>query len=214
IKTDPQSRQAYNVAEITEVAIRDPRTIVLKTKTPSAPLPDYLTFVEIMSKAQWDKLGKDADKDAFGIGPYKLKKLVVDNYIVLEKDPTNKTVSADNPDELVFQIMREPEQRVTALFNGEVQIAQFIPPHMVDRVKQNNSSKIVMSDSVEAMFVAMSPTAPPFDKKEVRQAVGYAIDRDAIIKRILQSQATKLESPVGPGQVGYSPNVEHKYTYN
>src|ERR1051325_9379330 len=36
IKTDPQSRQAYNVAEITEVTVRDPRTVVVKTKTPAA----------------------------------------------------------------------------------------------------------------------------------------------------------------------------------
>ena len=43
----------------------------------------------VMSKAQWDAHGRDADKDAFGIGPYKLKKLVVDNYIVLEKDQNN-----------------------------------------------------------------------------------------------------------------------------
>ena len=212
IKTDPQSRQAYNVAEVTEVLIRDPRTIVLKTKSPAAPLPDYLTFVFVMSKAQWDAHGRDADKDAFGIGPYRLKKLVVDQYIVLEKDPKHPDVSADNPDELVFQIMREPEQRVTALFNGEAQIAQFIPPHMVDRVQQNPASKIVMSDSVEAMFVAMSPLAPPFDKKEVRQAVGYAIDRDTIIKRVLQDQATKINGPVGPGQVGYATNIDYKYT--
>ena len=72
--------------------VRDPRTIVIKTKTPAAPLPDYLTFVIVMSKAQWDAHGRDADKDAFGIGPYKLKKLVVDNYIVLEKDPNNPEV--------------------------------------------------------------------------------------------------------------------------
>ncbi len=214
IKTDPQSRQAYNVAEVTEVLVRDPRTVVIKTKNPAAPLPDYLTFVIVMSKAQWDAHGRDADKDAFGIGPYKLKKLVVDNYIVLEKDPSNPEVSADNPDELVFQIMREPEQRVTALFNGEVQIAQFIPPHMVDRVQQNSAAKIIMSDSVEAMFVAMSPQTPPFDKKEVRQAVGYAIDRDTIIKRVLQGQATRLNAPVGPGQVGYAPNIDYKYTYD
>jgi peptide/nickel transport system substrate-binding protein len=214
IKTDPQSRQAYNVAEVSEVTVRDPRTVVIKTKTPAAPLPDYLTFVFVMSKAQWDKHGRDADKDAFGIGPYKLKKLAVDNYVVLEKDPSNPAATADNPDELVFQIMREPEQRVTALFNGEVQIAQFIPPHMVERVQQNPASKIAMSDSIEAMFVAISPLTPPFDKKEVRQAVGYAIDRDAIIKRVLLGQASKLYAPVGAGQVGYSPDIAYRYTYD
>ena len=215
IKTDPQSRQAYHVAGVKEVQIRDARTIVIKTSKPAAPLLDYLIFVIVTSKAQWDAHGRDADRDfPYGIGPYKLKKAVIDNYIVLEKDPTNPLVSPDNADELVFQIMREPEQRVTALFNGEVQIAQFIPPHLVARVQENPAMKIAMSDTVEAMFVAMSPLYPPFDKKEVRQAVGYAIDRDTIVKRILQGQATKLDAPVGPGQVGYTPDIGPKYTYD
>src|SRR5215475_8100610 len=215
IKTDPQSRQAYHVADIKEVLIRDPRTIVIKTKRPSAPLLDYMIFVIVTSKAQWDSHGRDADRDfPYGIGPYKLKKVVIDNYVVLEKDPTNPMVTADNPDELVFQIMREPEQRITALFNGEAQIAQFVPPHLVQRVQDNPAMKIAMSDTVEAMFVAMSPLYPPFDKKEVRQAVGYAIDRDTIIKRILQGQATKLDAPVGPGQVGYTPDIGPKYSYD
>src|SRR6185312_1035487 len=74
--------------------------------------------------------------------------------------------------------------------------------------------KIEMSDTVEAMFLAMSPRTPPFDKKEVRQAVGYAIDRDLIIKRILQGQATKINGPVGPGQVGYAPDIDYKYKYD
>jgi peptide/nickel transport system substrate-binding protein len=215
IKTDPQSRQQYHVADVKEVQIRDARTIVVKTSRPAAPLLDYMIFVIITSKAQWDAHGADADRIAtYGIGPYKLKKLVVDQYVALEKDPTNPLVTADNPDELVFQIMREPEQRVTALFNGEVQIAQFIPPHLVQRVRDNAASKIVMSETVESQFVAMSPLYTPFDKKEVRQAVGYAIDRDTIIKRVLQGQATKLDAPVGPGQVGYSPDIGNKYTYD
>jgi peptide/nickel transport system substrate-binding protein len=215
IKTDPQSRQAYHVADIKEVLIRDPRTIVIKTKKPSAPLLDYMIFTIVTSKAQYDKYGRDADREApYGIGPYKLKKIVIDNYLVLEKDPTSPQVTEDNPDELVFQIMREPEQRITALFNGEVQIAQFIPPHLVQRVQDNPSVKIAISDTVEAMFVAMSPLYPPFDKKEVRQAVGYAIDRDTIINRVLQGQATKLNAPVGPGQIGYSPDIANQYTYD
>jgi peptide/nickel transport system substrate-binding protein len=63
------------------------------------------------------------------------------------------------------------------------------------------------------MFLAMQPK-PPFDKKEVRQAVAYAIDRDKIIKTLLQGQASRLDGPTGPGQYGYNPNLKPKYTYN
>ena len=39
-------------------------------------------------------------------------------------------LSTDNPDIVIYRVMREPEQRVTALLNGEIQVAQFVPPHL------------------------------------------------------------------------------------
>jgi peptide/nickel transport system substrate-binding protein len=63
------------------------------------------------------------------------------------------------------------------------------------------------------MFLAMQPR-PPFDNKLVRQAVAYAIDRDAIIASILGGHASRLDGPIGPGQYGYSADLQPKYTYN
>ena len=68
------------------------------------------------------------------MGPYKLKELVIGQRIVLEKDESHPDVKPENPDTLIFSVMREPEQRVTALLNNEIQIAQFIPPHLAQRV--------------------------------------------------------------------------------
>ena len=93
--------------------------------------------------------------------------------------------------------MRETEQRVTALLNNEIQIAQFIPPHLYETVANSPNHKVVPTDSIEIMFLAMQPK-PPFDKKEVRQAVCYAIDKDKIIKTLLQGRATRLDAPLGP----------------
>jgi len=109
--------------------------------------------------------------------------------------------------------MREPEQRVTALLNNEIQIAQFIPPHLFKRVEASPGHKMVPVDSIEIMFLAMQPK-PPFDKKEVRQAVAYAIDRDKIINTLLQRLASRLDGPIGPGQYGYDPNLKPKYEHN
>jgi peptide/nickel transport system substrate-binding protein len=63
------------------------------------------------------------------------------------------------------------------------------------------------------MFLAMQPK-PPFDKKEVRQAVCYAVDRDKIIRTLLEGFATRLDGPVGKGQYGYDPNLRPRYEYN
>ena len=102
----------------------------------------------------------------------------------------------DNPDIVIYRLMREPEQRVTALLNGEIQIAQFVPPHLASRIEGSPRHRIVTSGSIEMMFLAMMPKREPWDSKELRQAVAYAIDREAIIKTVLQGQARVLHGPL------------------
>ncbi len=151
-----------------------------------------------------------------GAGPYKLKELVPGQRLVITKnlDYPGMRERRQLPDEVIFRVMRETEQRVTALLNGEIQIAQFIPPHLVARIEKNPNTKVVATESVEIMFLAMSPKFKPWDNKLLRKAVAYAIDRNKIIGTLLQGRATRLDGPLGPGQYGYDPNLEPKYKYD
>ena len=219
VLTDPQTKQIASVARpVKEATAIDKFTVRVTTKKPTAPLLDFLCDALIVtSKAIYDKHGaKEADrKYMYGGGPYKLVELVQGQRMVIAKRPDHPAMvrNPDAPDEIVFRVMREPEQRVAALMNNEVQIAQFIPPHLFTAVDSSPNHKIVTADSIEIMFLAMQPK-PPFDKKEVRQAVCHAIDRDKIIKTLLQGQARRLDGPLGPGQLGYNPNLKARYTYD
>lgn len=212
---DPQTKQKHNVRYVREVTAPDDHTVIIKTTEPVAPLLEFMQRVIVTSKAQFDKLGPNVDREApVGAGPYSIRQISVDNFIALQKVPGHPDVKPDNPDELIFRIMKEPESRVTALLNGEVQIAQFIPPQLVPRVQSSSAARIEWQDAVEIMFLAMSPTQKPWDIKEVRQAVAYAIDRDTLIRVILQGQATRLDGPIGPGQYAYDPNLQPRYTFD
>ena len=219
VLTDPQTKQIASVARpVKEATAIDKFTVKVTTKKPTAPLLDFLCDALIVtSKAIYDKHGaKEADrKYMYGGGPYKLVELVQGQRMVIAKRPDHPAAkkNPNAPDEIVFRVMREPEQRVAALKNNEVQIAQFIPPHLYKSVDDSPNLKIVLADSIEIMFLAMQPK-PPFDKKEVRQAVCYAIDRDKIIRTLLQGQAQRLDGPLGPGQLGYNPNLKTRYTYD
>ena len=145
-----------------------------------------------------------------GVGTDKLKELVIGQRIALEKELGHPDVKPENPDTLIFNIMREPEQRVTALLNNEIQIAQFVPPHLAERVKSAPNAELHPASSVEIMFLAMSSEYKPWDNPMLRQALCYAIDRDLIIKNVLKGQADRLDGPIGPGQYGYDPEYAKK----
>ncbi len=219
ILNDPQSKQKASVARpVKEAKAIDDFTVQITTKKPTAPLLDFLCDgLIITSKAAYDKYGPAvADRQhMMGSGPYELAELVQGQRMVIKKRPDHPAMSRNPhaPDEVVFRVMREPEQRVAALMNNEVQVAQLVPPHLMKTVDSSPKHKIVTTQSLVLMFLAMQPK-PPFDKKEVRQAVCYAIDRDKIIKTLLQGQAQRLDGPLGPGQLGYNPNLKTRYTYD
>jgi peptide/nickel transport system substrate-binding protein len=213
INTDPLSKQKQNTLPVKEVIAVDNYTVKFITKTPTASLLEYLfDRVLITAKDLYDQHGaRDVDRRyPWGWGPYKLKELVIGQRIVLEKDTANPTVRPEHPDTLIYNIMREPEQRVTALLNNEIQIAQFIPPHLADRVKSSANADLVAASSVEIMFLAMSPNFKPWDNVKLRQAVCHAIDRDSIIKNVMKAQADRLDGPIGPGQYGYDAEYAKK----
>jgi peptide/nickel transport system substrate-binding protein len=217
IRTDRDSKQRQNLAMVTDVQVVDDYTIKLITKEPTADLLAYFAdMLIITSKAQYDQFGPDGinQQPPLGTGPYVFKELIPKQRMVIAKNPRWWGGPVDGPDEVVYRIMPEAEVRITALLNGELQIAEFVPPHMIERVSNAPNAKFVSTDSIELMFLAMQPKVKPWDNPLVRQAVGYAIDRDAIIQSVLHGQARRLEGVVGPGTTGYDPHLRSPYTYN
>ena len=215
IKHDQRSVQQDNVESIVATEAVDPYTVKIVTKTPLAPLLPYLSEVSITGKDLYDQFGADADRKApYGWGPYTLEDIAIGQRMVLRKNPGWPGIKAENPDRLIFTRIREDEARITALLNGEVQIAMAIPPHLAPRVDATAGMKAVGVPSVEPMFLGMNPKYKPWDNKTLRQAVAYAIDREAIIKSVFQGQATMLDGPIGPGQYGYSADVTPKFRYD
>jgi peptide/nickel transport system substrate-binding protein len=216
---DPQSKQKASVAgPIIKAEAVDKYSVKFTTDKPVAPLLNFVcSRLIVTSKSIFDKYGREAaDKEhMIGAGPYRLKELISGQRLVMVKRPDHPEAKRNPraPDEIVYRVMRETEQRVTALLNGEIQIAHFIPPHLRHRVEKSSNSRIIAADSIEIMFLAMQPK-PPFDKKEVRQAVCHAIHRDQIISTLLEGFATRLDGPLGPGQYGYDPNLKPKLGYD
>jgi peptide/nickel transport system substrate-binding protein len=217
VKDDPTSKQKHNLAPVASIEQLDDYTVRMTTKEPTASLLSYLADLFIItSKAQYDQFGADQidHQPPTGTGPYMFKELVPNQRLVIAKNPNFYGGKVEGPDEVVYRIMRETEVRVTALLNNEIQIAQFVPPHLMERVNNAPNTKIVATDSQEIMFLAMMPKTKPWDNKLVRQAVCYSIDRDAIIQGVLMGQGKRLDGPIGAASYAYNPDLQPRYTYD
>lgn len=214
---DKLTRQVSNGKDVKTIEAIDPYTVKITTNEPIAPfLFAALDRLTIEAKHIYDQYGADvADREhPVGFGPYRIAQLTTGQRMVLEKDPASPFSVPNSPDQLIFQVMKEPEQRVTALLNGEIQIALYVPPHMIERIKASSTAHVALGTGIENNFLIMNPSIKPWDNKKLRQAVNYAIDKDAIIDNILDGLADRLDGPIGPGQYGYNPNFSPKYTYD
>ena len=218
VMTDPNSKQKQNLSMVAKMEAIDDHTVKVTTKEPTAPLLSYLTQFIITNKSVFDKYGAKAadEQHPVGAAEYKLERLVPGQMFAIVKNPDFPGMRdrPDAPDRIVFQIVREPEVRAVGLFNGEFQIAQRLIPDLIPQVEKNPNTKVVSVPAAEFMFLGMTPKRQPWNNKLVRQAVCYAIDRDAIIKNILRGQATRLDGVVGPGQYGYDPNTKERYPFD
>lgn len=215
IRNNPTSGKGYLVAGITDVELVDELTVRITTQNPDATLRDNLAGLAVTSKALFDAHGIEMfDKAPFGAGPYKLSEVRIGEHMVIARNDGHPLLSPGNPSEIMYRILPEPEQRVTALANGEVQIAQGVPPQLMQRVADMPNADIASINSVEMMFLAMSPNTPPWDKLEARQAVAHAINREGIVRAILQGQANLLNGPVSAGQIGFDEDYASPFDYD
>jgi peptide/nickel transport system substrate-binding protein len=214
---DPQSHQQANGKDVKSMVALDDYTLKVTTETPIATFL-FLMFdrLIITNKKIYDQYGADvADRQhPVGFGPYKITGITPGQRLIMEKDPNSVFAVKDSPDELIFQQMKEAEQRVTALLNGEIQIAQYVPPHMVDRINSSKTAHVSVGPGIENNFLAMNMTIKPWDNKLLRQAVSYAIDRETIVDTILGGLADPLDGPVGEGQYAYDRDLKPKITYD
>ena len=82
------------------------------------------------------------------------------------------------------------------LFRSGVDLITNVPALQINSIK--NEPGITLSRAVNSGSIVLIPsllTTDVFKKKEVRQAMNYAIDKDALIKVVLQGEGVALESP-------------------
>ena len=215
LMNDPDSKQRGQLSSVAAVEPVDAHTVDIRTKAPDATLLDSLWQRVITSKAYYDRLGRDAaDAQPMGTGPYRFKEWVPGQRFVLERHAAYDGPHRATIDELVFRAIPEDEARVTALLNGEADLVTYLAPQLVPRVESGRNVRVASTPGQRMMFLAMNPQYKPWDNLALRQAVSYAVDRRELIDGVLSGHAYPLESPIGPPQFSYSPDMEPKYHHD
>jgi peptide/nickel transport system substrate-binding protein len=190
-------------AMIKSVDIKDTYTVVFKTEAhpPFLRLLWYGPF-GIVSPTQVKKLGDDFTKVMAGTGPYKLVEFVRGSHIKLA---ANDQYWGGRPkiDTLISKPIAEGGARLMALEAGEVDFVYQVPPADIPRLEKNPNIQMIYGIPTRAMHVPLNTQWGPLKDKKVRQALNYAVDKNAINQRIFKGLAAIMDCPVNNKTFGY-----------
>jgi dipeptide transport system substrate-binding protein len=195
------------------VARTDDYTVVVKLKEPNvAILANFaMEFMSIGSAEYADfQLKKGApeqfDQAPVGTGPF--------SFVAYQKDSVirykaNKDYFGEKAlvDDLVFAITPDATARYAKLKAGECHVNGYPRPADVPEMDKDPSLKVIHQPGLNVAYWAFNNAKPPFDKKEVRQALSMAIDRDAIIKDVYLGAGVKANTLIPPTMWSYDEKI-------
>jgi peptide/nickel transport system substrate-binding protein len=134
-----------------------------------------------------------------GTGPYRIVEYVPDERVVLEAVPTYFG-PAPKTKRIVWVIYANEAALRAAVEAGDVDIAfrTFNPVDIVN-LQKNPNLQVVRGPSVSIRYLLFNVTQPPVDNPLVRQAIAYAVDRDAICERVFSGLNTPIYTMVPEG---------------
>lgn len=148
-----------------------------------------------------------------GSGPFKFVEYRQGEYIKLEKNPDFFIEGKPEIDELIIQIFGDPSNLVLALEKGDVDIAPFLSDvRDIKRLEATDGVAITTGggDAIGPInWIAFNTKKPPFDNPDVRRAIGFALDKNFYLTRLLGGLANDVSGPITPSSPLATDEVEH-----
>jgi peptide/nickel transport system substrate-binding protein len=170
-------------------------------------VPAGMPYKDISTDPQW----------RVATGPYMIKTYTPKQQIVLVRNPNFHQWTAASPkghvNEVDITIGTTPEQAVNETIDGQLDwYMEAVPPDRFTALRAQYPKQTFLFPRNNVTYFSMNTRKPPFDKLAVRQAVNYAIDRNALVK-IFGGQGIPSETVLPPG-FGSSYQEHHLYPHD
>lgn len=166
------------------------------TMTLSAPKPTFLlqplAEMPILPKHIWESIDDPDNSTAtVGSGPYVLETVQTGEFY---KFTANEDYFMGKPavKEIIMPIIVDQNTLFTALTTGEIDVAsKELSPELLPQFENSDSVDIIKGAGSGTTIMQFNHEVQPFDNKEFRQAISYAVDIQEIIDVVLLGQATQ-----------------------
>ncbi|MGQ9628755.1 MAG: ABC transporter substrate-binding protein [bacterium] len=154
------------------------------------------------------------NRSPVGTGPYIFERWVPGDRIVLR---ANRSYWGGRPniDRITVKAFATMEEMVEGLKIGSVDFIPTMSPRNFDALKGSVDIETAKYETFSMDFIAFNfRQGLPFQDREVRQALCYAIDRRALVESVLGGQGRVINGPIPPFSWAYNKKLDEIYPYD
>ncbi len=189
------------VSTIKDAKAADAATVQIITNGPDPILPARLTWLAMVPPKY--SAEKDFGNKPVGTGPYKFVEWVKGDHVTLQANP-DYWGAKPQVQNVVIRTIPEAATRVAALRAGEVDLIRDLPPESASQAPQ-----VASAPGLEFPWVRINTKKGKLQDVRVRQALNYAVDKQALAKSLYGGYAVIAEAQLlTPGHFGYNKDVK------
>ena len=180
----------------------DPYTVAFHLKTPFVSFPINLVMGIVQNGS-----GAANARTPIGTGPYKLVRFSPDDRVVLERFDGFFQGPAKNAG-IVLKVVPDDTMRGLELRKGTVDlVVNDVVPDIVWQMQREHKLQIATGPGSDYAYIALNMSDPILGRADVRRALGFAIDRQAIVTYLRRGFASTAVGIIPPMSWAFEPNV-------
>ena len=226
VPNSPSNFAAYT-KPIMSTEVVDPHTIRLHTKGVFPLLPTYLSLVFVVSRKATEGKGTEdfnSGKAAIGTGPFRFVSFTPGDRVELER---NDSYWGPKPvwQHVIYRFVTNDASRTAALLAGDADFIDFVPTEDLEKLRKEPKVKLWETVGLRLIFLGLDqsrdgpspfvfgPNGEKLDKnplkdRRVREALSVAINRQAIVDRIMEGAAVPSGQYLPPGVYSNVPDLK------
>lgn len=206
---DEQLANAWKFAAITDITAPDDDTVVITVAQPTPNLLSNLGGFKGMAIVQQENVESgDITTAPIGTGPFSVTGYSSGDRITLAAN-ADYWGGAPELAGVEYRFISEPATALAALRAGDIHWTDVVPPQQVSELESDETVELGLTPSSDYWYLALNEAREPWSDVRVRQALAYAIDRDAIVQAVSYGTAALNQLAIPEQSVWYTAYDEY-----
>ncbi|HEY4301732.1 MAG TPA: peptide ABC transporter substrate-binding protein, partial [Candidatus Didemnitutus sp.] len=139
-----------------------------------------------------------------GNGPFMLSEWTPNSRIVTVRNPNHWEAARTRLERLTFLPLENPGSEERSFRSGQLHVTFFLPLDKIAAWREHDPAQLRLDPQAQINFLRLNVTRAPLSDQRVRRALSLAIDRETLVRAVLQGSRLAAGSITPPGTGGYT----------